>query len=83
MNEKNRKLKMNITGSFYRVWTWFIFKRKVKKLGLNIDRINHRNIHHTEIVLSGDPKMLWKALNSAKTPCLVLKMDRIVFEFSD
>lgn len=83
MNEKTQKLKMNITGSFHGVWASIFMKRKVKELGLNIDEIKHRNIHHTEIVLSGDKEKLWKALDSAKTPSYLLKMDRIVFEFTN
>lgn len=74
---------MNITGSFHGVWTRLFFKRKVKDLGLNIDSVKHYNIHHTEIVLSGEKDCLWKALKSAKTPSYFLKMDRIVFEFFD
>lgn len=83
MNEAKRKLKMNITGSFHHLWTWFVFKRKIRQLGLDIDKIDHRNIHHTEIVVSGDPQKLWKVLGLAKTPNMLLKMDRIVFEFFD
>ena len=83
MNENIRKLKMNITGSFHLLWTLFVFKRKAKELGLRIDEIKHNNIHHTEIVLSGESRKLWKALDLAKTPNFLLKMDRIKFEFTD
>jgi hypothetical protein len=83
MNVNTRKLKMNITGSFHLLWTLFVFKRKAKELGLTIDEIKHNNVHHTEIVLSGESEQLWKALNLAKTPSYLLKMDRIKFEFSD
>lgn len=74
---------MNITGSFHYLWTLFVLEKGAKKLGLKIEKVNHRNIHHTEIVLSGENKNLWKALNLAKTPGFLLKMDRIIFEFSD
>lgn len=83
MNDKTRKLKMNITGSFHLLWTAFVLKRKAKELGLKIDVIKHRNIHHTEIVLSGESDKLWQALKIARTPSSLLKMDRIMFEFSD
>ena len=83
MNENTRKLKMNITGSFHLLWALFVLERKAKELGLTIDEVRHRNIHHTEIVLSGDSEKLWKALKLAKTPSYLLRMDRIKFEFSD
>lgn len=83
MNDKIRKLKMNITGSFHLFWTMFVLERKAKELGLKVDVVKHRNIHHTEIVLSGESDKLWQALKIAKTPSNLLKMDRIMFEFSD
>jgi hypothetical protein len=83
MIDKSNKLKMNITGSFHRLWTWLVLKRKVRELGLNIDKVEHCNIHHTEIILSGDHEKLWKAVDSAKTPSSLLKMESIFFEFSE
>jgi hypothetical protein len=74
---------MNITGSFHLLWTLFVLKRKAKELGLKIDVVKHRNIHHTEMVLSGESAKLWQALKVAQTPSFLLKMDRIMFEFSD
>lgn len=83
MNDRIRKLKMNITGSFHLFWTMLVLKRKARELGLKIDAVKHRNIHHTEIVLSGESTKLWQALKIAKTPSFLLKMDKIMFEFSD
>lgn len=83
MNDKIRKLKMNITGTFHLFWTLFVLERKARELGLKVDGVKHNNMHHTEIVLSGENEKLWRALKIAKTPSFLLKMDRIVFEFFD
>lgn len=80
MDKATNKLKMNITGSFHGLWSALFMRTKVRKLGLHIDNIKHQNIHHTEVVLSGDKDSLWKALSTVRTPDY-LKMDRIVFEF--
>ena len=80
---KTQKLKMNITGSFHALWSRLFFNKKLRDLHVNVESVKHCNIHHTEIVLSGDKENLWKALKSAKTPSYFLKMDRIVFEFFD
>ncbi len=82
-NSKNRKMKMNVRGAFHQLWTRFVLKRRMKSLGLNIHEINYRSLHQTEIIVSGETEMLWKALDSAKTPSFLLKMDKIVFEFID
>ena len=80
MTNSTDKLKMNITGSFHGIWAALFMRRKVAQLGLKIDMIEHQNIHHTKVVLSGDKDKLWKALGTVRTP-EYLKMNKIVFEF--
>jgi hypothetical protein len=83
MEERIRKLKMNITGSFHFLWTLFVLKKRAVELGLRIDAVRHQNIHHTEITLSGENEKLWQALKAARPPSFLLKMDRMLFEFLD
>ncbi len=83
MNEIKKKLKMNVRGTFHRLWADIVMKKKMRKLGLSPEKISHCNIHHTEVIVSGDPKELWKVVELAKTPSPFLKMDAIYFEFID
>ena len=76
-------MKMNVQGAFHQLWTRLVLKRKMKSLGLQIHEINYGSLHQTEIIVSGEPELLWKAVHSAKTPSYLLKMNKIMVEFID
>jgi len=81
MIKHNKKMKINVRGAFHQLWTKLVLKRRIRSLGVEIHDIKYGSLHQTEIIMSGDTDLLWKALESAKTPGFL--MDRIIFEFID
>jgi len=83
MNERIRKLKIDIKGNFQKLWTDFVLKRKAKSLGVNVQFVKHHSLHHGELILVGESDNLWKIIKSIKAPSVLFRMDRIIFEFTD
>jgi hypothetical protein len=83
MKNQIKRLKLNIKGSFQRLWTELVLKRRAKALGVDVELVKHHSMHHGEMVLKGSSEQLWKVVNSTKAPGFLFRLDRIVFEFTD
>jgi hypothetical protein len=83
MAKTSKKLKMNVKGGFHQLWANTVFMHRLKRIGLKVDLINHKSLHHTEVIITGEPVKLWQAIEMIKAPSYLLKMDKVSFEFID
>ncbi|KKS31233.1 hypothetical protein A2380_02380 [candidate division WWE3 bacterium RIFOXYB1_FULL_43_24] len=80
---KNRKLQMNILGKHEKIWTQLFLRTKINTFGLSLHGVEHYSSDHSELVVSGESRNLWKFIKSLKSPMFFVKLDKIVFTFLD
>lgn len=83
MQNKTRKLQVDITGRCQRLWTDLFLRRKAKKLGLNLHGVKHASLHKSEVLVSGEQVSLWKFVKSSKNSIFFMKTDKVEFKFVD
>lgn len=79
---ETKKLKLNIKGKFQKYWVDLILKGKIKSLGLNLHKIEHKKTH-SEVLISGETLKLWKVIDMSRRPLFFVELDQVVFQFTD
>jgi hypothetical protein len=77
------KLKIKFKGRVQQNWASFYLKFKINRNGVSVKEINQVSDEFSEVLLEGNKKNLWKALNHFKKPSPFMKFDRVVFQFLD
>lgn len=83
MNNGNKKLNLNIKGSFKMFWNRYFLKRNIQKLGVDLHDIKDHSKNHVELVLTGDKDNLWNVVKWTRNQNLFFVLNEVLFEFTD
>jgi hypothetical protein len=79
----NKKLTLNIKGRFQKYWVNLFLNRKVRSLGLSVDKVEHQSVSQSKVIVSGEQKKLWQVIDWSRKPSFFVRLDHIIFEFKD
>jgi acylphosphatase len=83
MNNKFKKIKLNIKGDVKKFWSQILLKYKSRSLGVDLHDVKHYSGQHVEVTVSGEMPRLWELIAWYKKGALFFYMNELQIEFID